>query len=100
MSANEYTQDESEIAKQELTSSYKLEDFKRELRALALAYGIPRLINQGNYSIKDGEGFDFTEEIIDDIEECYTQEEPRSELMESIYGSIAGYHKFKGVWDG
>jgi hypothetical protein len=96
MSINEYVQDESERAKEELTSSYKLEDFKRELRALALAYGIPRLINQGNFSINDGEEFDFTEEIIDEIAECYTEEEPRSELMESIYGSIASYHKLKG----
>jgi hypothetical protein len=96
MSINEYVQDEAERAKEELTSSYKLEDFKRELRALALAYGIPRLINQGNFSINNGEEFDFTEEIIDEIAECYTQEEPRSELMDSIYGSIASYHKLKG----
>ena len=97
MGANEYIQDEAEMAKQTLSSAFRLEDFKKELRALALDYGIPRLVNQGNFSINNGEEFDFTEEIIEEITECYTQEEPEGELMDSIRGSIDGYYKSKGV---
>ena len=98
MSIIEQLQDEAELTYHHLTSFYKLEEFKKELRRLALEFGIPSLINKGNYSIYEGgEEFDFTEEIIEDIAECYTQEEPQSDLMNDIYGSVTSYHRFKGV---